>query len=104
MWVNLSGGLLSYEWWCNDKAECHHFVLGEGEIGREMADSSGPACMIPEIFHARLAMAETTGVRVHLNLFSAEVGVHFLWLVICVSECVGREGTCLAQGTVIDKS
>lgn len=29
LWVNLSGGPLSYEWWHDDKAECHHFVVGE---------------------------------------------------------------------------
>lgn len=75
-WVNLSGGLLSYEWWYNDKAECHHFVVGEREIGREMADSFGLAYMIPEIYHAHIAMSKTVGARVHLNLFSAKLIVN----------------------------
>lgn len=62
-WVNLSGGLLSYEWWHNDKAECHHFVARGGEIGREMADSFRPAYVIPEISRAHHAMSETERVR-----------------------------------------
>lgn len=37
--VNLSGDLLSTEWWHHDKAECHHFVVPGKEIGHEMADS-----------------------------------------------------------------
>lgn len=37
--VNLSGDLLSSEWWHHDKAECHHFAVAGKEIGREMADS-----------------------------------------------------------------
>lgn len=57
MWVNLSGDLLSYEWWHNDKAECHRFIVGEREIGREMADSFGSAYMIPERCHAHQAMS-----------------------------------------------
>lgn len=37
--VNLSGDLLSSEWWHHDKAECHHFAAAGKEIGREMAES-----------------------------------------------------------------
>lgn len=37
--VNLSGDLLSSEWWHHDKAECHHFASAGKEIGREMAES-----------------------------------------------------------------
>lgn len=37
--VNLSGDLLSGEWWHHDKTECHHFAVAGKEIGREMAES-----------------------------------------------------------------
>lgn len=95
--VNLSGGLLSYEWWHSDKAECHHFVVGEREIGREMADSFGPAYMIAAMCHAHQAMSLTAGVRVHLSLFSAHCRLLINGWVFRFCECcvwAGRRCSC----------
>lgn len=88
-WVNLSGGLLSYEWWHNDKAECHHFVARGGEIGREMADSFRPAYQRYPVLTTPCLKQREFGV--HRSLFSAHCRLSLiddLEVLLCVCWCV----------------
>lgn len=99
--VNLSGDLLSSEWWHHDKAECHHFAVAGKEIGREMADS------LTSLQDAKAAPCPTTLPWFQqwgfVPLLYAQsrllIGVHVFQ--ICERQCVKKNSFIRCQSLVL---